>query len=194
MRVFAASVLLFTKTVETTFTKTTLDSRKKKKKKILMSRSSRLSPSRDYIQTIYDDIWTNAEACLFGERVRGFAKLDSSRPLFFCRGKRKHCVPDESNPQLSRSREREREMLHTRFDVPQNVTRGGVEQCCVLLADLVRGWFCWRTTKKDDDDDDVYTREKEERTSRSSEVFWVFRQLLLLSRISSIYIDPEVRV
>ena len=48
----------------------------------------------------------------------------------------------------------------TRFDVPQNVTRGGVEHydcfCVVrsLLADLVRGWFCWRTTKKDDDDDD----------------------------------------
>lgn len=97
-----------------------------------MSRSSRLSPSRDYINkarftrlSLVKRRWTMIQ---LDERVRDVQKLDSSRPLYKW-GNASTAFRTSRIPSLSLSRERER--THARFDVPQNVTREGVEQCCV---------------------------------------------------------------
>jgi len=73
------------------------------------------------------------------ERVRDFAKTRLVATTLYM-GKRKHCVPDESNPlslSLSRERERERENTHAvRCAAERNARRSGA-----VLRPFSLTWF-----------------------------------------------------
>ena len=99
------------------------------------------------------------------ERVRDFAKTRLVATTLYM-GKRKHCVPDESNP-LSLSLSRERENTHAvRCAAERNARRSGAVLCPFSLT-----WFAGVGKRRRLDDwttkDTKNGREKEERAPRS---------------------------
>ena len=94
------------------------------------------------------------------ERVRDCAKTRLVATTLYV-GKRKHCVPDESNPL-----EREREHTHAvRCAAERNARRRGA-----VLRPFSLTWFAGALGKDDDDDwttkDTKNGREKDERAPR----------------------------